>query len=420
MGSIELIQNEQQYHRSRVSLGTLIGIMWFFQLIIMIQVMVICIKRLWQLTFFEIIQLYITSIIMFTGVYTTAYFYDHAEKKLLGTFQAFNLGDTEFKDSDYWSRFIAFFYFSCSQQTLCGVCEIIPKSPPTQILAAIQMLCGIFFSIIIISIGISRVGEDLEKRHNEIEHNDDDNESIMIENRTCWSSLTHKKKIRYFRRTIREFLLLIVIIIQICKNVAEWVTTDSSFANRYNALHSIIYIIFDVLNIFVVIMTSLKFLHIGHMTELKLSFLCQTYLSCMLIFAGIYVDLQVSSNGYNNGAFITGEDTYLGMWTIFLYFSFAIMTLCGAGLDIKPKTSYATIAVCIEMLIGLFFHVYIFGTGLLLLANKKFKTNRKEKEFKRLESIAGNNNNNNNNNIDDNNNDIAGSELIMLTLLQER
>merc|ERR1712187_430237 len=128
----------------------------------------------------------------------------------------------------------------------------------------------------------------------------------------------------------------------------------------------------------------------------------------MLIFTGVYVDLQISNGSVDeNKGFITGESTYIGTWGIFVYFSFAIMTLGGGGVEIKPRTSYAAMAICVEMLVGLMFHVYVFGVGLLLLANKKFNTNNK----KRRESAASPAAEGNNKMVD-------GSDLIMLTLLQ--
>eukprot|EP01084_Bolivina_argentea_P123479 218824_1 len=427
MGTIETIKDNNKQEKFRLFAQILLSIMWVTQFIVMIQLILICMKRLWDLTFFQIVQLYLTSILIFTGVYSTAYFYDSDREH--GTFNAFNLNETEFANANFIERIFAFLYLSCSQQTLCGVCEIIPKSPPTMILAGIQMLFGIFFSIIIISIGISRLGEDIEKRKVDIYKENLKKQNRLADksfqsmrsnfdnliSKTCWHLLTHNEKIIKFRRTTRRFLLVIVIIIQITKNLLEFITTDSSFADKHNTMHALIFIVFDLLNILVVLMTSLKFLHVGHMTELRLSFLLQTYLSTMLVFAGIYVDFQATSHHgkrYGNGAFITGEDTYIGMWSKFIYFSFAMMTLCGAGLDIKPKKWYAAFAVCNEMLLGLFFHVYIFGTGLLLLANNKYANNYSQNEKKRRNTVVSI--------LDADGNETEmniGSELIMSTLL---
>ena len=384
-------QSADKEFEFRIFAQFLLGIMWFFQLMLMIQLILIAVNKLWNLKFIEIIQLYLTSILIFCGIYSTAYFYDEHSQ------EAFNWNDTEFKNANYGSRIVAFFYFSCSQQTLCGVCEIIPTSPPTQILAACQMLIGVFFGIIIISIGISRFGEDLEERRQQIRRDIEAKHDVTIR-RSMWQTLRDHDTVIALRRCARKYLLLIVSVIQISKNVTEWATND--IAAEHKILHSLLFVLFDVFNVFVVLMTSLKFIHIGHMTELRLNFLCQTYLSVMLIFTGVYADLQVSTGtSYEDGAFVTAESTFLGMWTKFVYFSFAMMTLCGAGLDIKPKTWYASLAICAQMLLGLFFHVYIFGIGLLLLANKKTK-----------KMSQRNQNENNKENV-------VGSELIMSTLL---
>merc|ERR1712187_726019 len=137
----------------------------------------------------------------------------------------------------------------------------------------------------------------------------------------------------------------------------------------------------------------------------------------MLIFTGVYADLQVSSGSVDKGAFVTGEETFLGMWTKFGYFSFAMMTLCGAGLDIKPRNWYASLAICAQMLLGLFFHVYIFGIGLLLLANEKTKHDaetNKRPGYRRRTSMSSLVNNENESVVTN----AVGTELIMSTLLQ--
>ena len=147
----------------------------------------------------------------------------------------------------------------------------------------------------------------------------------------------------------RKYLLGIVIAVQTAKNMLEWQTSDSPFADSHPVIHTMFFVLFDVVNVMAVIMTSLKFVQLGHMTELRLNFLVQTYTSCVLIFTGFYADLQVSYGpaDYADAAFLTGEETYLGMWVKFCYFSFASMTLCGAGLDVRPKTWYAASAVSI-------------------------------------------------------------------------
>ena len=292
------------------------------------------------------------------------------------------------------------------------------------VLAMSQMLLGILFSIIIISIGISRLGEDLEKRHHdqargELEQRREKHSvslrtryDKLVAVRACcsWHCVTHDARVIRLRRQLRRYLLPMVVAIQSTKMALEWTTADSAFARRNGVVHTLLFILFDAVNVVAVLSTSLKFIRLGHMTELRLSFLTQSYLSSMLIFTGVYVDLQLSvgdTEQLDQGAFLTGETHWLAMWTKFLYFSFAMMTLCGAGLDIRPRTSLACVAVCLEMLLGLFFHVYIFGIGLLLLANNKFNANKKEKKRRRTSMLDRS----------EDGSMPVGSELIMSTLL---
>jgi len=428
VGLVEFNEHGVMRRETRLSGKLFLGILWTIQLTVMVQLMLICVRRLWHLTFSEIFQLYFTNLLAFTGVYVTAFFFDETYTDDDNSpFQAFNIDQTEFKDANYGERIVAFLYFSVSQQTLCGVCEIIPKSPPTMILAGLQICYGIFFSLVITSIGISRLGEDLEKRSQEQEKlekkKESDNNMSMVSLRTnfdnlivttCWYEFTHHPTVILLRRKTRQYLLAIVIVVQAAKNVLEWQTSNSPFADHHPFIHTMLFVLFDVVNVMAVITTSLKFIRLGHMTELRLNFLCQTYTSCVLIFTGFYADLQVSygSSDYANSAFVTNENTYLSMWVKFCYFSFASMTLCGAGLDVKPRTWYAALAVCIQMLLGLFFHVYIFGIGLLLLANKKANSKpvgdgrmrRSSSILSRERSVSATN--------------PIGSELIMSTLLE--
>ena len=213
----------------------------------------------------------------------------------------------------------------------------------------------------IISIGISRLGEDLEARGQEHEkqrqREEEEKKMSVLSLRTdydnliattCWYDFTHHPTVIRLRRGTREYLLPLVIAVQSAKNILEWYTSDSPFAESHPVIHTLLFVLFDVVNVMAVIATSLKFVRLGHMTELRLNYLCQTYTACVLIFTGFYADLQVSygPSDYADAAFLTNEDTYMGMWFKFCYFSFASMTLCGAGLDVKPKTWYAALAVC--------------------------------------------------------------------------
>ena len=144
IGCVELTEDHILHWEARLAGKFFLGILWVAQLTVKVQLMLICVRKLWHLVFSEIIQLYSTSLLIFTGVYVTAYFFDESyNNDDSSPFQAFNLDDTQFANANYWERLVAFFYFSTSQQTLCGVCEIIPKSPPTMLLAGLQMFYGI-------------------------------------------------------------------------------------------------------------------------------------------------------------------------------------------------------------------------------------------------------------------------------------
>ena len=154
--------------------------------------------------------------------------------------------------------------------------------------------------------------------------------------------------------------------------------------------------------------TSLKFIHLGHMTEISLSFLIQSYLSCVVVFIGLYTDIQA----FDSQAFTINNNSFYEHIAEFSYFSFAVMTLCGSGLNVAPLEWYSLMFVCFEMILGILFHVVIFGLGLLKVATQKYNSVNKKLDKMRKYNKDGKQQ-------DPNVSDIA-STLILSTLMGKR
>ena len=117
------------------------------------------------------------------------------------------------------------------------------------------------------------------------------------------------------------------------------------------------------------------------------------------------MDLQA----FDSNAFkINNNSKFYDHVAEFTYFSFAVITLCGSGLNIEPIEWYSLLFVSFEMLFGILFHVVIFGLGLLKVATQKYSSiNRKIKKRNKI--------NHNNDHISD-----IASTLILSTLMGKK
>jgi hypothetical protein len=379
---------------------------WGLQMCIFVQLAVIVKERLWSLTIRHVCEMYLATLFTFTGLYVLSWFY----YRMIPS-RAFYFPDDDetseetLQTNNRFEIFVALFYFSASQQTLCGVASIIPSSYLVQCVAALQMLIGLFFAIFIISFTLTRLGRDVSQRQKLMDHVE--NDSYLVSERarmfdyrgtfaqhdmSTGSRLKRARDwtpIRAIRRFTRRYLLFTVIFIQLAKAGWEYYIDKDilSFGTGHDKIPPYVVAIavaIDVINIGLVISTSLKFIHLGHMTEITAYNLIQCYLACVIIFMGCYADLQLfnrdskaftlstNSHSHKDGETIR-DNNFWSMLFHFGYFSFAVMTLNGNGLNIEPHKWYACAIVVLEMLLGVFFHVVVFGLGLLKIANARLK-----------------------------------------------
>ena len=193
----------------------MLSILWILQIAIVTQELIIVLKKLWFLKIKQICCLYISSTLMYAGFYLLL---DYALE------DPFDWNEVDLNKT-FIRKMFAMLYFSTSQQTLCGVASITPKQWTASIVAAVQMMVGITFSIVIISIAIARLGEDLQARFqmeqaaiseikaHTVHHRDWEQELPL----TCWKRFTRHRFISRIRRFFRKFLLPIILVIQVIK-----------------------------------------------------------------------------------------------------------------------------------------------------------------------------------------------------------
>lgn len=125
----------------------------------------------------------------------------------------------------------------------------------------------------------------------------------------------------------------------------------------------VVLVIFQLTNLVVVIITTVKLTkQVMHQTVTK-SFLGQSYLSTTLLYAGLYTLMYKSqSDAFEN---IKVSDTIFGPWELFvkmLFFSISTATLCGAS-HISPIEWYCQLITGTQMLMS-----YVYFASVLFMA----------------------------------------------------
>jgi len=155
-------------------------------------------------------------------------------------------------------------------------------------------------------------------------------------------------------------------------------------------------IIMQIIHLGLVVLTSIKLVkQVLHRT-VSPWFLAQSYLSTILLYAGIYT--MVWKMLIPKGVILSGQQPPFSgslvfdnpdfqwclTWLSFLYFSTATMTTVGYG-DISPSTWYTKLIVCSEMLFSIMYSAVILSIGLQHFTGstyvKKEETDRRANEI---------------------------------------
>lgn len=296
--------------------------------------------------------------------------------------------------------FVIFLYYSTSQQTLAGVSDTKPVYIPTVMISALQLFVGILLSIFIIAFTLNNKEKNMNNYHLKVVRGlfmlPTPSDSTTIRNarrleaknknicqRMCdcckskFQVLTHNHVVKYIRRTLRRYLILFTLFIQSVKIIAHFLI---GFKDQYgNNIALIIGTVLDALQIMLILTVSLKFVlnsKYNNFLSISMSFLIQSYLSCILLFVGLYIDVQYyfyTRYNFNTFVFLHAEGNFyeneMQMMLELMYFSVSTMTLSGTDI-IQPSSWYTLALACIQMISGLFFHVIIFGFGLRKMQDK--------------------------------------------------
>lgn len=129
----------------------------------------------------------------------------------------------------------------------------------------------------------------------------------------------------------------------------------------------------QVVHVIVLVSASIKLAkQLLHHTA-PTGFLLQSYLSTIILFAGVYTLIhRANASAWTaTSAGSENEDLYIiKSFVIFVYVSVQTITSVGYG-DVHPRVWYAYLLVSLQMLVGVMYSVAILGRGLEVLGSTR-------------------------------------------------
>eukprot|EP00035_Acanthoeca_spectabilis_P011269 m.198324 g.198324 ORF g.198324 m.198324 type:complete len:293 (-) comp15291_c0_seq9:1273-2151(-) len=174
-------------------------------------------------------------------------------------------------------------------------------------------------------------------------------------------------------------LLLLTVLWQVLNvgllTLLDMTTPASVFShgNNYFELGIVLMVACQLLHLLIMVASTVKLAkQLLHHTATS-SFLFQSYLSTIVLYAGIYTLLHRyqpdSWSGAETGRALSSEDYVVKSFIIFLYYSTTTITSTGYG-DVYPEAWYLYLLVSSEMLLGVLYQAGIFSRGIDLLINR--------------------------------------------------
>eukprot|EP00039_Didymoeca_costata_P012492 m.180296 g.180296 ORF g.180296 m.180296 type:complete len:277 (+) comp15496_c0_seq2:427-1257(+) len=199
---------------------------------------------------------------------------------------------------------------------------------------------------------------------------------------------------------ITKRLLLLTFVWQII-NVGILTILDATVGDETLKLHNlddrflmsgiVVMAVFQLVQMLLIVAASVKLAkQLVHHTASS-SFLAQSYMSTILLFAGIYTLLHRCDQEAWYG--VTTQERFdkttyiLNTFILFFYFSTSTMTSVGYG-DIHPRSWYLYLLTSSQMLLGVMYSVAILGRGIEVLAPGAMisKADRKKEKKKKIVS----------------------------------
>jgi hypothetical protein len=95
----------------------------------------------------NLLQSYLSTALLFAGVYFTLYLYDH------GTFHHFHIAQTR---PSVWTILTQALYFSVSVMSLTCFGDVYPELLSSRLLVSVHLLVSVSYGVVIFGLGTSR------------------------------------------------------------------------------------------------------------------------------------------------------------------------------------------------------------------------------------------------------------------------
>jgi len=198
----------------------------------------------------------------------------------------------------------------------------------------------------------------------------------------------HQHTLQIYRKVPATYPLLFIVILQAIKfGLLYWV--DEHVFDVPVGLEKgqiVLLVLVDVAcflwmcysTYFIIFATTLGLTSHGRM-KTGFSVTVQVYLSLMILFASLEICFYcVLYEGVPS--FLLPKDSEYNYWkTVFTFLYFSVATCTGAGDTgaITPRAWYSFMICCVQMLIGVFLHLYVFNRGLTRLQASRRQHRRK-------------------------------------------
>jgi len=252
--------------------------------------------------------------------------------------------------------------------TLTGEGGIIPLNPIPQMMVMLQFLVGILYSVFALSISL----------HESTEKTVDVGVQQSVVSSDIRPYSLHQHTLRIYRKVPATYPLLFIVILQAIKfGLLYWVD-EHAFDTPVGleAGQIFLLVLVDIIcclwmcysTYYIIFATTLGLTAHGRM-KTGFSVTVQVYLSLMILFASLELCFYcVLYEG--QPSFLIPAATEYSYWkTVFTFLYFSVATCTGAGDTgtITPRAWYSFLICCIQMLSGVFLHLYVFNRGLTRL-----------------------------------------------------
>ena len=189
--------------------------------------------------------------------------------------------------SDVGSVFMIFVYYSVTTLTLVGFGDIAPLHYSVRMLANIEMLLGLFFAMVIVAMTLGTLRR----------HLNDIRDKKTMGSRLLGRRFVMRRGLIRFRHFVRRWLLVVTIIVQFSHFAILYYASPELFEKiqeqgehytikGHEAWIPLLSVIVQILVLVLLLAASLKY--VRHSERITLNFLCQSFLSVCIHFAGIY------------------------------------------------------------------------------------------------------------------------------------